>query len=107
MCISIFCSKQFKLHSQDDCDNTVLIFRCYGRALKIIPDSAPLWHDLGIGFFYLCKEKSSEAERKSLIDRCMHALKKSLSLDPSNHMHWTALGVVAASQCEQRYFTPR
>ena len=78
----------------------VLSSRCYGRALKILPDSASLWHDLGLGLFYLCKEMSGEAEKRETVDKSVHALKKAVCLDPSNHMHWTALGVVAASQCE-------
>lgn len=71
--------------------------RCYGRALKILPDSAPLWHDLGISFLCQCRESVPADELKSLAEKCLYALKKAASLDPSNHMHWTALGVVATS----------
>ena len=76
--------------------------RCYGKALKSLPDSAPLWHDLGLGLFHLGREQGAETEteRRALMERSVRALKKSLTLDPNNHLHWTALGVVAASQCE-------
>ncbi|KAL8583667.1 hypothetical protein ACOMHN_037390 [Nucella lapillus] len=74
-----------------------LATKCYGRALKIVPDSAPLWHDLGLGLFYLCGEQGEEAGRRWVVERSVRALKKALTLDPAHHRHWTALGVVAAS----------
>ncbi|KAK7473574.1 hypothetical protein BaRGS_00035177 [Batillaria attramentaria] len=71
--------------------------RCYGRALKILPNSAPLWHDLGISYLQQTRESSCSDERTVLMDKCLYALKKAVSLDPGNHMHWTALGVAATS----------
>ncbi|XP_076443971.1 tetratricopeptide repeat protein 37-like [Babylonia areolata] len=73
--------------------------KCYGRALKILPDSAPLWHDLGLSLFYLGREVGDEegGRRREVVERSVRSLKKALTLDPSHHRHWTALGVVAAS----------
>ena len=71
--------------------------RCYSRALKILPESASLWHDLGLSFFYLSKEKS-EQERHLFLDKSESCLKKAISLESDNHLHWTALGVIANSK---------
>lgn len=78
------------------------LLRCYSRALKILPKSSQLWHDLGLSFFFLCKETSDEDEAKVLINKCMHAVKNAISLEPNNYLHWNALGVVCASHCESK-----
>ena len=71
--------------------------RCYGMALKLRPDMASLWHDLGVNYFH----QSCMADKimsKVAAGKSLDALKKAVTLCPSSHSHWSALGVVAASK---------
>ena len=68
--------------------------RCYGKALKIFPESSSLWHDLGVNYFHQSQAVLQE-DKFPLADKSVQALKKAISLEPTNHKHWTALGHVA------------
>lgn len=94
-----------KLLEKSDQESTVLSMiqtlelgaRCYGRALKILPECASLWHDLGFNLFHQSQNCPSEA-MTTVAGKSINSLKKALSLDSSNHLHWNALGVVASSK---------
>ena len=68
--------------------------RCYGKALKIFPESSSLWHDLGVNYFHQSQAVLQE-DKFPLAEKSVQALKKAISLEPTNHKHWTALGHVA------------
>ncbi|XP_071101530.1 superkiller complex protein 3-like [Haliotis cracherodii] len=70
--------------------------RCYGRALKSIPESASLWHDLGVNYFH--QSELSTSASVELSQKAIQALKKAISLDPNNFRHWNALGVVVCAK---------
>lgn len=71
--------------------------RCYGMALKLRPEMSSLWHDLGVNYFTQTKVVE-KVMSKSVAMKSLQALRKAVTLDPSCHQHWTALGVVAASK---------
>ena len=74
-------------------------FRCYGKALKILPDSSSLWHDLGVNYFHQ-SQTVVQKDATPLAEKSVQALKKALSIEPNNHKHWTALGHVACHKGE-------
>jgi len=71
--------------------------RCYGMALKLQSDMSSLWHDLGVNY-YVQTKVVEKVMAKVMAIKSLQALRKAVTLDPSNHLHWTALGVVAASK---------
>ncbi|XP_052248166.1 tetratricopeptide repeat protein 37-like isoform X1 [Dreissena polymorpha] len=75
---------------------------CYIRALKIMPELSPLWHDLGLNYIYQ-SQCTSGSEAISLAERSVQSLKKAIQLEPGNYKHWNALGYVA---CQNVYFKP-
>ncbi|XP_064609375.1 tetratricopeptide repeat protein 37-like [Liolophura sinensis] len=68
--------------------------RCYGQALKLLPDCAALWHDLGVNYFYQ-SQLLSGAAAVDVATKSLHILQKAVMLDPLDFRHWTALGRVA------------
>ncbi|KAK3606262.1 hypothetical protein CHS0354_037938 [Potamilus streckersoni] len=76
--------------------------RCYGEALKILPECAALWHDLGVNYLYQ-SECSIGENRILLAEKAAQILKKAICLDATNHKHWNALGVLC---CFDDYFKP-
>ncbi|XP_061172794.1 superkiller complex protein 3-like [Saccostrea echinata] len=67
--------------------------RCYGRALKLLPDCAALWHDLGFNLYQQALHSNGQ-ESLDMAEKSVEALRKGLSLDPVNHLIWNALGLV-------------
>lgn len=70
-----------------------LVWRCYGRALKLLPECAQLWHDLGFNLY----QQSLHADDENALgvaEKSAEALKKGLSLDSANHQIWNTLGLV-------------
>ncbi|XP_078313322.1 superkiller complex protein 3-like [Crassostrea virginica] len=67
--------------------------RCYGRALKLLPDCAQLWHDLGFSL-YQQSLRPEVQDAGGVAAKSAEALKKGLSLDPANHQIWNTLGLV-------------
>jgi hypothetical protein len=65
-------------------------------ALKQQPTTAALWHDLGVSYYRQMKVVDRGFARV-IAAKSLEALKKAVVLDPTNHAHWTAVGVVAAS----------
>ncbi|XP_033749913.1 LOW QUALITY PROTEIN: tetratricopeptide repeat protein 37-like [Pecten maximus] len=72
--------------------------RCYGRALKALSDCASLWHDLGVNFFYQSQQSAQTDVIARLSTKAVNSLKKALTIDPKNHLHWNALGRVFCSK---------
>uniref|UniRef100_A0A8C4QPZ4 Tetratricopeptide repeat domain 37 n=1 Tax=Eptatretus burgeri TaxID=7764 RepID=A0A8C4QPZ4_EPTBU len=82
--------------------------RCYGKALRILPDSSSLWHDLGLIYYRQAEYhrrsqqggtnlgSSSSNNISELLDRALQSLKKAVMISNNNHQHWNALGIVAA-----------
>ena len=70
--------------------------RCYGMALKLLPDCASLWHDLGVNYHHQA-ELLGGTGGHILSAKSVQVLQKAVTLDPSNYKHWNALGTVAAS----------
>jgi len=56
---------------------------------------ASLWHDLGVSYYYQA-QVSDQILAADFAEKSLEVLKKSITLDDSNHEHWNALGVVAA-----------
>lgn len=72
--------------------------RCYGRALKLMPEAANLWCDLGLNYYSQCRKLPHLAQDKDtqiLLEKAMQCIKKAVMLDSSNYSYWNALGVVA------------
>lgn len=67
--------------------------RCYGRALKLLPECAQLWHDLGFNL-YQQSLHSEDENAVGVAEKSAEALKKGLSLEPANHQIWNTLGLV-------------
>ncbi len=74
-------------------------------ALKQVADNSSLWHDLGVSLHYR-SQLCSGTEAQVLSAKAMNALQKAASLQPTNHKHWTALGVVAAGKSELQAMIP-
>lgn len=92
-------SHQDSVHSSTvDKDALISIgCRCYGQALYLKPSSADLWHDLANSYHCLGKlSMEGSIEQRDSFRKALMAIKKSVSLDPSHHAHWNALGVVSA-----------
>ena len=66
-------------------------------ALKQVADNSSIWHDLGVNLHHRA-QMCAGAEAQQLSVKAVSALQKAVSLQPNNHKHWTALGVVAASK---------
>uniref|UniRef100_A0A8C7CBH3 SKI3 subunit of superkiller complex n=1 Tax=Oncorhynchus kisutch TaxID=8019 RepID=A0A8C7CBH3_ONCKI len=77
--------------------------RCYGRALKLMPESSSLWYDLGLNYYHqACLPPClQELEHNSVLlqlEKALQCVKKAIMLNSSNHSYWNALGVVAMSK---------
>ena len=67
-------------------------------AIKQQPDNSSLWHDLGVAYWrHLVAGCGDKGERRMVAGKAVQALQKAVTIAPTNHSHWTALGVLAAS----------
>ncbi|XP_027001415.1 tetratricopeptide repeat protein 37 [Tachysurus fulvidraco] len=90
-----------KPHILDQNELLSLGERCYGRALKLMPDTPSLWCDLGLNYYHqsrLIWSTSTEQDVQSLLEKALQCVKKAVMLDSGNHMYWNALGVVAMTK---------
>ncbi|KAL9987357.1 hypothetical protein ACROYT_G001647 [Oculina patagonica] len=69
----------------------------YGRALKLQSECGSLWGDLGFNCFQQSKILEGD-DKEKMAHRSVQALKKAITLQPSNHKLWNSLGVVTASK---------
>uniref|UniRef100_A0A8C8DD58 Tetratricopeptide repeat domain 37 n=1 Tax=Oncorhynchus tshawytscha TaxID=74940 RepID=A0A8C8DD58_ONCTS len=77
--------------------------RCYGRALKLMPESSSLWYDLGLNYYHQaclppCLQEMEHNTVLLLLEKALQCVKKAIMLNSSNHSYWNALGVVAMSK---------
>ena len=71
------------------------------RALQLDPENGSLWHDLAS--CYHAMMKGGGADGSTVEAKCMSAIKKAISLEPSNHGHWNAMGVFAMSMSQEDF----
>lgn len=76
--------------------------RCYAHALKLMPEAASLWYDLGLNCYRQATLLSStEADPNALsqvLEKAQQCLKKAIMMDSGNHSYWNALGVISVSK---------
>lgn len=76
--------------------------RCYNQAIRILPESGYLWHDLGVNLFNQsqCCNASCEdhGDPLALASRAAQVMNKAISLEPKEWRLWNALGVIACSK---------
>ncbi|MFT7813636.1 tetratricopeptide repeat protein 37 isoform X1 [Arapaima gigas] len=75
--------------------------RCYAQALKLMPEAANLWCDLGLNYYHQSSWLNSpegEPEYQLLLEKSLQCVKKAVMLDSRNHSYWNALGVVAMTK---------
>ncbi|XP_063956194.1 tetratricopeptide repeat protein 37-like [Lytechinus pictus] len=88
------CGDEKKIETLDKGELLALGGRCYGRAVERQKECASLWHDLGINFYH----QYQYTQDVKMANKALQFIRKAIKLDESNHIHWTALGVVAASK---------
>uniref|UniRef100_A0A6Q2Y8Y9 Tetratricopeptide repeat domain 37 n=1 Tax=Esox lucius TaxID=8010 RepID=A0A6Q2Y8Y9_ESOLU len=76
--------------------------RCYGRAIKLMPQSSNLWYDLGLNFYHQARlapcVQGEEHSSPLFLEKALQCVKKAIMLNSSNHSYWNTLGVVAMSR---------
>uniref|UniRef100_A0A8C1WLQ7 Tetratricopeptide repeat domain 37 n=1 Tax=Cyprinus carpio TaxID=7962 RepID=A0A8C1WLQ7_CYPCA len=85
-------------HTLDQRQLLTLGERCFGRALKLMPEAPSLWCDLGLNYYHQskllnCLYPGDDAQ--SLLEKAMQCVKKAIMLDSANHTYWNTLGVVS------------
>lgn len=72
--------------------------RCYARALKIMPDVASLWQDLGLNYFRQAGLTPEGGDNALLLEKAQQCIKKAIMLDSGDHNYWNALGVISMTK---------
>uniref|UniRef100_A0A667YAC5 SKI3 subunit of superkiller complex n=1 Tax=Myripristis murdjan TaxID=586833 RepID=A0A667YAC5_9TELE len=76
--------------------------RCYGRALKLMPEAPSLWYDLGLNYHRQanlpCPAEGDQSSLVQLLEKAQQCVKKAIMMDSGNHNYWNALGVIAMSK---------
>lgn len=76
--------------------------RCYAHALKLRPDVASLWYDLGLNYHKQASLPSStngdEAVITQVLEKAQQCLKKAIMMEVGSYIYWNALGVISASK---------
>ncbi|XP_048045136.1 tetratricopeptide repeat protein 37 [Megalobrama amblycephala] len=75
--------------------------RCFGHALKLMPEAPSLWCDLGLNYYHQSRLLSClfpEEDPQPLLEKALQCVKKAIMLDSANHTYWNALGVVAMAK---------
>ncbi|XP_061673335.1 tetratricopeptide repeat protein 37 [Syngnathoides biaculeatus] len=73
--------------------------RCYTRALKLMPEVASLWYDLGLNFYDQARLTcDAEQEQSLLVEKAQQCLRKAVMMDSGNHSCWNTLGVINTSK---------
>ncbi|KTF78819.1 hypothetical protein cypCar_00026243 [Cyprinus carpio] len=88
-------------HTLDQRQLLTLGERCFGRALKLMPEAPSLWCDLGLNYYHQSKLLNClypEDDAHSLLEKAMQCVKKAIMLDSANHTYWNTLGVVAMAK---------
>ncbi|KAJ0041718.1 hypothetical protein NL108_008022, partial [Boleophthalmus pectinirostris] len=72
--------------------------RCYSHALKLMPDVASLWHDLGLNYqkqAHLIPSAKGDETQTQVLDKAQQCVKKAIMMDSGNYIYWNALGVIS------------
>ncbi|RUS81604.1 hypothetical protein EGW08_010617 [Elysia chlorotica] len=81
--------------------------RCYSQALRVLPESGSLWHDLAVNLFYqsqyIMTSAEDQGEAVSLARQAAQVMKKAIMFEPKEWRHWNALGVIG---CSKVYHNP-
>ncbi|XP_054904748.1 SKI3 subunit of superkiller complex protein isoform X2 [Poeciliopsis prolifica] len=80
--------------------------RCYAHALKLMPEVASLWYDLGLNYYHQATNTSrptDEHENSLNLEKAQQCLKKAIQMDSGNYSYWTALGVISMSRGLESY----
>uniref|UniRef100_A0A672MCV1 SKI3 subunit of superkiller complex n=1 Tax=Sinocyclocheilus grahami TaxID=75366 RepID=A0A672MCV1_SINGR len=88
-------------HTLDQRQLLTLGERCFGRALKLMPEAPRLWCDLGLNYYHQSRLLNClypEDDAQSLLEKAMQCVKKAIKLDSANHTYWNTLGVVAMAK---------
>uniref|UniRef100_A0A673LD49 Tetratricopeptide repeat protein 37-like n=1 Tax=Sinocyclocheilus rhinocerous TaxID=307959 RepID=A0A673LD49_9TELE len=88
-------------HTLDQRQLLTLGERCFGRALKLMPEAPRLWCDLGLNYYHQSRRLNClypEDDAQSLLEKAMQCVKKAIKLDSANHTYWNTLGVVAMAK---------
>ncbi|KAM8865842.1 superkiller complex protein 3 isoform 1-T1 [Synchiropus picturatus] len=72
--------------------------RCYARALKLMPDVASLWQDLGLSYFRQAGLTPEGEENALLLEKAQQCIKKAIMLDSGDHNYWNTLGVISMTK---------
>uniref|UniRef100_A0A8C5A4V2 SKI3 subunit of superkiller complex n=1 Tax=Gadus morhua TaxID=8049 RepID=A0A8C5A4V2_GADMO len=76
--------------------------RCYGRALKLMPEAPSLWYDLGLNYHRQaslpCLADGDNSSQPLLLEKAQQCVKKAIMMDSGNYSYWNALGVIAMSK---------
>ncbi|CAL8250745.1 unnamed protein product [Boreogadus saida] len=76
--------------------------RCYGRALKLMPEAPSLWYDLGLNYHHQaglpCLADGDNSSQPLLLEKAQQCVKKAIMMDSGNYSYWNALGVIAMSK---------
>ncbi|XP_037536593.1 tetratricopeptide repeat protein 37 [Nematolebias whitei] len=77
--------------------------RCYAHALKLKPEVASLWHDLGLNYYHQASSLPCLTEREQdsqplNLEKAQQCLKKAIKMDSENHGYWNALGVISTNK---------
>ncbi|XP_014670150.1 PREDICTED: tetratricopeptide repeat protein 37-like isoform X2 [Priapulus caudatus] len=75
-----------------------LASKCYGRALRLLPDCCSLWQDLGTSYYYRMACTMDSTQKTELGCKALQSLKKAVTISPQDYRLWSALGVIAACQ---------
>lgn len=79
---------------------------CYARALKLMPEVASLWYDLGLNYYHQARSQSSlkEEDQSSMsLEKALQCLKKAIMMESGNYSYWNALGVVSMNKGIENY----
>uniref|UniRef100_A0A667YB41 SKI3 subunit of superkiller complex n=1 Tax=Myripristis murdjan TaxID=586833 RepID=A0A667YB41_9TELE len=83
-------------------ESVSLVYRCYGRALKLMPEAPSLWYDLGLNYHRQanlpCPAEGDQSSLVQLLEKAQQCVKKAIMMDSGNHNYWNALGVIAMSK---------
>uniref|UniRef100_M4AYA2 SKI3 subunit of superkiller complex n=1 Tax=Xiphophorus maculatus TaxID=8083 RepID=M4AYA2_XIPMA len=80
--------------------------RCYAHALKLMPEVASLWYDLGLNYYHQATNSpcSTDEHQNSLnLEKAQQCLKKAIKMDSGNYSYWNALGVISMSRGLESY----
>uniref|UniRef100_A0A3B3W316 SKI3 subunit of superkiller complex n=1 Tax=Poecilia latipinna TaxID=48699 RepID=A0A3B3W316_9TELE len=70
--------------------------RCYAHALKLMPEVASLWCDLGLNYYHQATNspRPTDEHQNSLnLEKAQQCLKKAIQMESGNYSYWNALGL--------------